>query len=84
MLGSSVTSLVTQFGGQLGRTAIDTTALGRNYYITLKFAPDSTHQSDPDSPTIFSAPQELGLKLDSTKGPVEVLTVARIERPIEN
>ena len=42
--------------------------------------------ADPTGPPqIFSAIQEqLGLKLDSTKGPVEVLVIDHVERPSAN
>jgi uncharacterized protein (TIGR03435 family) len=41
--------------------------------------------ADPNGPSIFTAVEEqLGLKLNSQKGPVEMLTIDAVEKPSEN
>jgi uncharacterized protein (TIGR03435 family) len=41
--------------------------------------------SDAPLPGLFAAiQQQLGLKLEATKGPVDVLVIDRAERPSEN
>ena len=72
----------------LGRIVIDRTGLAGRYDLTLKWTPDlSTAQTpndetDTSAPSIFTAVQEqLGLKLESAKGPVPVLVVDHAEMP---
>jgi uncharacterized protein (TIGR03435 family) len=69
--------------GQTKRTVIDRTGLADTWDFELTFSPpDVAASADVDTPTLFTALEEqLGLKLDSTRGPAEVLIVDRIERP---
>jgi uncharacterized protein (TIGR03435 family) len=78
--------------GQLGRMVIDRTGLTGNWDFELSFAPERPLGAlppgvepppvDPNAPTLFTAVQEqLGLKLDSAKGPVEVWVIDGIEKP---
>jgi uncharacterized protein (TIGR03435 family) len=72
------------------RTVIDRTGVMGTFDVDLKWNPDETAADgatapSSDSPSIFTALQEqLGLKLDSAKGPVEVLVIDHVERPSEN
>lgn len=65
---------------------LDMTALQGVYDFTLDYAPDdSAAADDGPGPSIFTALQEqLGLKLEPCKGPVEVLVVDRAEKPSQN
>lgn len=78
---------------QVQRTVIDKTGLEGNFDFLLTFMPDQLPQGlgpgagiqappiDPDSPSIFTALQEqLGLRLQGGRGPVDVVIVERIER----
>jgi uncharacterized protein (TIGR03435 family) len=80
----------------LGRTVINKTGLSGNYDISMEWTPDEAQLNmlPPDAPkppvnasapSIFIAIQEqLGLKLESQKGPVEILVVDRAAKPSEN
>jgi bla regulator protein BlaR1 len=47
--------------------------------------PQNARPPDPDAITIFTAVQEqLGLKLESTRGPVDVVVIDSVERATEN
>jgi uncharacterized protein (TIGR03435 family) len=68
------------------RPIVDETGLTKRYDFILKWMPDAL--AEPDSaqiPSLFRAMQdELGLKLELKKGPVDVLAVQKLERPSED
>jgi uncharacterized protein (TIGR03435 family) len=67
-----------------GRVVLDRTALGGPYSFDLDFEyrPLSATSDDGLGAAIFTAVQEqLGLKLESTKRPVDVLVIDHIEKP---
>jgi uncharacterized protein (TIGR03435 family) len=73
---------------EAGRPVVDRTSLSGTYELTLDWAPENAAAANDSTagPSLFTALQEqLGLKLDSTKGPVETLVIDRAERtPTEN
>ena len=82
----------------VGRPVIDQTGFKGTFDLHLKFAPDQAARGlpggglsaapadpDPSRPNIMEALREqLGLKLTSSKGPVEVLVIDHAERPSAN
>jgi len=81
-----------QFPGLLNsvnRPVLDKTGLVGTYDFSIEFTPDVSNgpnfQPDETGPTFLEALKEqLGLRLDSTTGPVEVIVVDHIEQPSEN
>jgi len=71
----------------VGRVVTDDTGLQGAYDLELRFAregplPPGAPPADPDAPSIFTALREqLGLRLEGRRGPVEVLVIDGIERP---
>ena len=71
---------------------IDRTGLTGAYSFTLRWStdelsavPETPTREQDKSPSIFTALREqLGLRLDSTKGPLEVIVIDRAEKPSEN
>jgi uncharacterized protein (TIGR03435 family) len=77
----------------LDRPVVDKTSLSGRYDFTLEWAPDETQfggevpkaPGDAPSPPFFSAiQQQLGLKLEATRGPIEAFAVEQVERPSAN
>jgi uncharacterized protein (TIGR03435 family) len=97
--GSTLAQFANSIGMFVGRIVVDKTGLTGNYDFNLTWTPDNLpprppgapepllngQPLDPNGPSIFTAVQEqLGLKLDSQKGPVSVLIIDRAEHPTEN
>jgi uncharacterized protein (TIGR03435 family) len=97
--GFPLSQLVASLSGNLQRVVVDRTGLTGNFDLDLTWTPDQMPQQqgprppgapdlppiDPNGPSLFTAVQEqLGLKLESTKGPVDVLVIDRAEKPTED
>jgi bla regulator protein blaR1 len=96
MLGASVA--VSRFAANLsrftGRTVVDRTGLKGTFDIALRWTPDEGQaflaptqpaSADDSRPSIFTAVQEqLGLRLEAQRGPVEVLVIDHAEKPSGN
>lgn len=96
--GQPMQALVSQISGMVNRRVVDRTGLTGLYDFELEFsmrgqmplttqsAAGNTTTTAPidDGPTIFDAVRELGLKLESEKGPVEHLVIDSVERPTED
>jgi uncharacterized protein (TIGR03435 family) len=80
---TSMELLAGYVGNRLGRIVVDKTALTDAYDFTLEWAPDDA--PDSSAPSLIAALRDqLELRLESQKSPVEVLVIDSIERPSEN
>jgi uncharacterized protein (TIGR03435 family) len=79
--------------GLAGRRVLNNTGLTGRYDVDLRYTPDLGQEpgvapeptDSPDEQSLFGALQtQLGLKLESTRGPAEVLIVDHVERPSAN
>ena len=86
--GMPITAITGALGNMSGRNVVDRTGLTGVWDFELTFAPEAGRglpppgtpnappPPDPDAPSIFTALQEqLGLKLDSTKAPLDVVVI---------
>jgi uncharacterized protein (TIGR03435 family) len=87
-------SRLTNTGSSLGRLIVDRTGLNGYFDVELRFAPDRMPNFgpggpppgmpaiDPNAASIYAAIQEqLGLKLESQRAPVDVLVIDHVEQP---
>jgi uncharacterized protein (TIGR03435 family) len=94
--GAPLAALANQLGQVLGQSVIDKTELAGNYDFSLEFTPDENGPGMMREPggerppategvSIFTALQDqLGLKLEATKGPVEILVIDGVQKASEN
>jgi uncharacterized protein (TIGR03435 family) len=83
--GVSMDALARQLSQEVGHIVQDQTGLNGSYKFTLHYSDGVNSSPDSSAPSIFTALQEqLGLKLEPAKGPVEVLVIDHVERPSEN
>jgi uncharacterized protein (TIGR03435 family) len=100
MGGQPIAAAASTLANQVGRPIVDKTGLEGNYDLTLSWMPEAGRGApagplppgapdlppiDPDAPSLFTAVQEqLGLKLESARGPVEVIVIESIQPPLED
>jgi uncharacterized protein (TIGR03435 family) len=70
-----------------GRPVLDQTGLKGNFDFAMEYAsdpnaPSATPFAGPDMFTVFQ--EQLGLKLDAARAPVEILVIDRVEKPSAN
>jgi len=91
--GLQASAFAQAFTGPAGRMVVDRTGLTGGWDFELTFAPENRSGPpgadaapvDPNAPSFFTAIQEqLGLKLEPTKGPVDVLVIDSVEKPTED
>ena len=70
----------------MDRPILDRTELSGEFDFEMKFAPPNNNGfGNTSSPSIFTALQEqLGLRLEATKAPVEILVIDHAEKPDAN
>jgi uncharacterized protein (TIGR03435 family) len=88
--GCTMTTLAIRLSAVLKRPVVDMTGDSRSFDFSLQWTPDEMKtggESAPasDRPSLFTVLQEqVGVKLESRKVPVDVLVVDRAEMPSEN
>jgi uncharacterized protein (TIGR03435 family) len=88
--GLTMTAIANQLSYVVEATVSDKTALTGDFNFELKWTPDNAAPANRDTSSepnvsIFTAVQEqLGLKLQPTKGPVDTLVIDHAEQPSEN
>jgi uncharacterized protein (TIGR03435 family) len=82
--GVDMKMLAQNLSGQVDRLVVDRTGLTGSYDFDLEFAPDAV-TAVTDRPSLFTALEEqLGLKLQPAREPIDVTVIDRATPPTEN
>jgi uncharacterized protein (TIGR03435 family) len=91
MEGTPIAKLAGVLSGLVGRPVIDETGLTGAFDIEIQWQPPPTPgapgapAASTDGGSLFTAIREqLGLKLDAARAPIEALVIDRLERPTPN
>jgi uncharacterized protein (TIGR03435 family) len=92
--------LTVNLASRLGRPVVDRTGLKGRYDFRLESSPETRvplsgpggpgdksagpASGEPDSSIFTELQEQLGLRLESTKGPVDIIVIERAERPSAN
>ena len=90
--GTTLDALAEQLAGLLSRPVINKTGLSGNFDFDMSYSPENFPVAPGQpAPSFANAPElptavreQLGLRLESTRGPVDVIVIDRAERPTEN
>jgi uncharacterized protein (TIGR03435 family) len=81
----TMTNLAVFFSDEVGRPVFDKTGLTGNFDAEAQWSPDQDASDSaplPNAPSLFTAiSEQLGLKLASDRGVVDVVVIDHIERP---
>jgi uncharacterized protein (TIGR03435 family) len=90
---NGVSALAEELSKEVGRDVLDKTSITGRFHLKLTWSPDDRASAAADSaspapesgPSIFTALEEqLGLKLEPSRGPVQVLVIDHAEMPSQN
>jgi uncharacterized protein (TIGR03435 family) len=83
---STIATLLYSLSSEFGRLVIDKTELGgRKFDFKLRWTPEEQSGTPDAGPSLISALEEqLGLRLESSRGPVETVVVDHVDKPSPN
>jgi uncharacterized protein (TIGR03435 family) len=78
-----ISQLASALQGQSARMVFDKTDRKELFDFNLRFSSQGAPSLSP-GPSLFAAIQELGLKLEASKAPLDVLVIDSVQKPSEN